>query len=187
MPQEPRTSPLAVAYARSVLELATAQNQAREIGQELDEIGQIVDSDPLFANFLSSPAIGEEERGRVVEKVFGGGRVAPLVFNFLRVANRKGRLGILRQIALAYGELLEQQMGIVEVDVTVAHRLTSEQAEEVRSRIGAVLKREVVLHQYVDESIIGGLVIRVEDRLLDASVRAQLQAVRRKLLSTKAR
>lgn len=187
MPQEPRTSPLAVAYARSVLELANAQNQAREIGQELEELVKIVDSDPSFANFLASPAIGEEERGRVVEKVFGEGRVSPLVFNFLGVANRKGRLGMLRQIAIAYADLLEEQMGIVEVDVTVAHRLTPEQADEVRRRVGEALKREVVLHQYIDESLIGGLLIRVGDRLLDASVRAQLQAVRRKLLSAKPR
>ena len=49
MPQEPRTSPLAVAYARSVLELATAQNQAKEIGQELEELGKIVQADPDVA------------------------------------------------------------------------------------------------------------------------------------------
>jgi F-type H+-transporting ATPase subunit delta len=176
-----------VAYARSVLELATAQNQAREIGQELEEIGKIVDSDPTFANFLANPAIGEEARGRVIAKAFGDGRVSPLVFNFLMVANRKGRLGMLRQIATAYGDLLEQQMGIVEVDLTVAHRLTSEQMDEARRRIGEALKREVVLHQYVDESLIGGLLIRVGDRLLDASVRAQLQAIRRKLLAAKAK
>jgi F-type H+-transporting ATPase subunit delta len=71
------------------------------------------------------------------------------------------------------------------VDVTVAQRLTSEQFEEVRRRVGQTLKREVVLHQYVDESIIGGMVLRIQDRLLDASVRAQLQALRRKLLSAK--
>jgi F-type H+-transporting ATPase subunit delta len=184
MPQA-HTSLLAIAYARSVLELATAQDQAREIGQELEELGKIVDADPLFANFLANPSVGEEERGRVVAKVFGDGRVSPLVFNLLRVANRKGRLGMLRQIALAYAELLEQQMGIVEVDVTVAHRLTPEQADDVRRRVGEALKREVVLHQYVDESIIGGLVLRVEDRLLDSSVRAQLRAVRRKLLAAR--
>jgi F-type H+-transporting ATPase subunit delta len=184
MPHEQHTTPLAAAYARSVLELANDQNQAREIGQELEELGKIVDSDPAFANFLANPAVGETERGQVVEKVFRG-RVSPLVMNFLLVANRKGRLGMLRQIAAAYAELLEQQMGIVEVDITVAQRLSPEQFDEVRRRVGEALKREVVLHQYVDDSIIGGMVLRVQDRLLDASVRAQLQAIRRKLLSAK--
>jgi F-type H+-transporting ATPase subunit delta len=184
MPQQHHTTPLAAAYARSVLELANDQNQAREIGQELEELGKIVESDPAFANFLANPSVGETERGQVVEKVFRG-RVSPLVMNFMMVANRKGRLGILRQIAAAYAELLEQQMGIIEVDITVAQRLSPEQFDDVRRRVGEALKREVVLHQYVDESIIGGIVLRVQDRLLDASVRAQLQAIRRKLLSAK--
>ena len=186
MNHEQHMSPLAFAYARSLLELANGQGPAKEIGQELDDIAKIIDADPSFANFLGNPAVSEEERGRMVERVFGG-RVSPLVFNFMGVANRKGRLGIFRQIATAYAELLEAQMGIVEVDVTVAQRLTPEQVDDVRRRVGEALKREVVLHQYVDESIIGGLVLRVEDRLLDASVRAQLQAVRRKLLSAKPR
>jgi F-type H+-transporting ATPase subunit delta len=184
MAREQHTTPLAAAYARSVLELANDQNQARQIGQELEELGKIIDSDPAFANFLANPAVSEAERGQVVEKVFRG-RVSPLVMNFLLVANRKGRLGILRLIAAAYAEQLEQQMGIVEVDITVAQRLSPEQFDDVRRRVGQALKREIVLHQYVDESIIGGMVLRVQDRLLDASVRAQLQAIRRKLLSAK--
>jgi F-type H+-transporting ATPase subunit delta len=184
MSHQHHTTPLAAAYARSVLELANDQNQAREIGQELEELGKIIESDPTFANFLANPSVGETERGQVVEKVFRG-RVSPLVMNFMLVANRKGRLGILRQIAAAYAELLEKQMGIIEVDVTVAHRLTPEQFDDVHRRVGEALKREVVLHQYVDESIIGGMILRVQDRLLDASVRAQLRAMRRKLLSAK--
>jgi len=105
--------------------------------------------------------------------------------NFMLVANRKGRLGDLRQIASTYSELLDQQSGIVEVDVYVAQKLSDDEMEEVRQKVGAALKREVVLHQYVDESIIGGLVLRLEDRLLDASVRAQLKSIRRQLLAAR--
>lgn len=184
MPQEQHTGPLAVSYARSLLELANAQNQAKEIGQEIEELGKIVESDRSFANFLANPAVGEAERARLLEKVFRG-RVSPLLMNFLLVANRRARLGQLHEMATAYADLLEQQLGIVEADVTVAQRLGPDELEQVRSRIGAALKREVVLHQYVDESIIGGLVLRVEDRLLDASVKAQLRAVRRQLLAAR--
>ena len=184
MPQEPHTTPLAIAYARSVLELATAQNQAREIGQELEELAQIFDSDESLKVFVSNPAISETDRANLLEKALSG-RVAPLVMNFLLVANRKGRLGILDQIVQAYSDLLEQQMGIIEVDAFVAQKLSQEQFDLVRQKVGEALKREVVLHQYVDESIIGGLLLRIEDRLLDASVKAQLNAIRRQLLSAR--
>ena len=186
MPRQIHTTPLATAYARSVLDLANEQNQAEAIGQELEDLARVVESDPSFQSFLANPAIGEMERGRLIDKVFRG-RVSELVLNFLLVVNRNGRLGLLRQIANGYSDLLEQQKGIVEVDVFVAQRLTPDQLVEVRRKVGVALKREVVVHQYVDASIIGGLVLRVEDRLLDSSVRAQLRAVRRRLLAARPR
>lgn len=178
------TTPLATAYARSILDLANERGQAEAVGHELEELAGIVQSDASFENFLANPAIGEMERGRVIEKVFRG-RVSDLVLNFLMVVNRNRRLGLLQQIANAYADQLEDQLGKIEVDVFVAQRLTRDQIEQVRQRVSAVLKKDAVVHQYVDESIIGGLVIRVEDRLIDASVRAQLRAVRRKLLAAR--
>ena len=177
------TSPLATAYARSLLELANEQNQAEPIGQELADLEKVLESEAAFETFLSNPAIGEVERGQVIEKVFRG-RVSPLLANFLGVLNRKGRLGLLRQITTAYQELLEDQMGLIEVDVISAQRLTPDQLEEVRRKVSAALTREAVVHQYVDLSIIGGIILRVSDKLIDASVRYQLEALRHKLLET---
>jgi len=184
MSQKLHTTPLSTAYARSLLELANEKNSAKETGQELDELAGVIDADAGFASFLSNPAIGEKELGEMVEKVFRG-RVSPLIMNFLLVANRKGRLADLRQIAFTYSELLDRQNGVVEVDAFVAKQLSDDEFEQVRQKVGAALKREVVLHQYVDESIIGGLVLRLEDRLLDASVRAQLKGIHKQLLAAR--
>lgn len=184
MPHETHTSPLATAYARSILELANERNAAKDVGQELEQLAQIVESSTDLQNFLSSPAIGEDERGRVLDKALRG-KVSELVLNSLLVMNRKGRLSLLRQVATAYDELLQKQQGIIEVDVFVAQKLTAEQLEQVRQKVSGALKREAVIHQYVDASIIGGVVLRVEDRLLDASVRAHLRAVRRQLLAAR--
>jgi F-type H+-transporting ATPase subunit delta len=82
----------------------------------------------------------------------------------------------------AFNDLLEEQLGNVEVDVTVAQRLDAGQLEQVRQRVSQALGRAAVVHQYVDESIIGGLVLRVQDKLIDASVRFQLDQMRRRLL-----
>ena len=180
------SSPLATAYAKSLVELASDQNEAERIGKELADLEKVLESDPAFQTFLASPAIGEVERGQVIEKVFRG-RVSPLLANFLGVMNRKGRLGLLPQVAVSYQKLLEDQMGLIEVDVISAQRLTPDQLEQVRRKVSAALKREAVVHQYVDESIIGGLLIRVEDQLLDASVKAQLRAIRRQLLAARPR
>jgi F-type H+-transporting ATPase subunit delta len=91
-------------------------------------------------------------------------------------------MGKIEEIARAYDELLDERLGKIEVDVTVAQRLGPDQLEQVRRSVSAALKKDAVVHQYVDESIIGGLVLRVQDRLIDASVRAQLEGMRRRML-----
>jgi F-type H+-transporting ATPase subunit delta len=178
------TNPTAVAYARSLLELATEGGQADEVGREMAAVRELLEQNPTFAAFLADPGIGAAERTATLEKLFRG-RASPLVFNFLGVVNNHGRMRLLGPIAQAYGDLLDLQKGNVEVDVTVAQRLTPDQLEQVRQRVSQSLGRNAIVHQYVDEDIIGGLVLRVEDRLIDASVRYQLEAMRERLLAAR--
>lgn len=179
-------SPTAASYARALLELANQQQQAVPIGEELRDLRSLMDDDAGVRLFLSSPAVGTVERQGVLEHAFKG-KVSPLMWNFLGVLNRKGRLGLLGEIADAYADLLDEQLGKVEVDVTVAQRLGDDQLDEVRRRVSQALKRDAIVHQYVDDAIIGGMVLRVGDKLIDASVRYQLQAMRDRLLAARPR
>jgi F-type H+-transporting ATPase subunit delta len=178
------TSPYAHAYAQSLLELANEQKQAPQIGEELGQLRQIVDENRTFRLFLADPAIGVWERGEVLKRVFGEGKVSPLLYNFLRVLNAHGRLRGLGEIIDAYDDLLDAQLGKIEVDVTVAQKLTPQQLEQVRDRVSAALKKQAVVHQYVDPNLIGGMVVRVQDKLIDASVRTQLAALRRQMVAS---
>jgi F-type H+-transporting ATPase subunit delta len=175
-------APYAHAYAQSLLELANEQNLAPQIGSELEQLRQIIDENPTFRLFLSDPAIGETERGDVIKRVFEK-NVSPLLYNFLRVLNAHGRLRGLSGIIDAYDDLLDSQLGKVEVDVTVAQKLSPQQLDQVRDRVSAALKKQAVLHQYVDPNLIGGMVVRVQDKLIDASVRTQLAAMKQQMLS----
>jgi F-type H+-transporting ATPase subunit delta len=177
-------SPTVLAYTRSLLELGNERKQADKIGKEVAGLREILDENPAFAAFLADPGIGAAERTAALEKIFRG-RVSPLVMNFLLVLNDKGRLRLLKQIAEAYAALLDEQQGKVEVDVTVAKKLGREQLAEVRERVSQALGKDAVVHQYVDEDIIGGLVLRVEDKLIDASVRYQLTAMRERMLAAR--
>src|SRR5215212_366261 len=134
MAQKSKSSSIATAYAKPLLELAREQDQAEAIGEELRGLKEVVDSNPTFAEFLANPAVGEAERGEVLQRTFEG-RVSPLMSNFLRVLNARKRLGVLAQISDAYDDLLDELFGKIEVDVTVAQRLTAEELEEVRRRV----------------------------------------------------
>jgi F-type H+-transporting ATPase subunit delta len=185
MAQTTSSSPLATAYATSLLELALERNIAEPVGQELRDIRQVIQETPQFRAVLTNPGISEQERAELIKRVFDG-RVNPLLLNFLKVLNNKGRLASLAHIAEAYDDLLDEKLGKVEVDVTVAQKLAPEQLEEVRQRVSQALGKEAVVHQYVDESIIGGLILRVQDKLIDASVRSQLRTMRERLLAARA-
>jgi F-type H+-transporting ATPase subunit delta len=177
-------SPTAFNYARSLLELANeGQQQAEEIAGELRDIRQIIDSNPNFALYLADPSISTAERGAVIKRIFGG-KVAKLLLDFLGVLNEKGRLNLFVEIAGAFGDLLDAQQSKVEVDVTVANRLDDQQLEQVRQSVSKALKRDAVVHQYVDESIIGGMLLRVQDQLVDASVKYQLETIKERMLAS---
>jgi F-type H+-transporting ATPase subunit delta len=177
-------SAAATAYARALLDLAKADNQAQEIGQELTQIRELLDADSAFEQFLSNPAVGVDARLPVLQKAFDG-KVNGLTWNFLRLLNQKGRLSLLRQITDVYDDLLDELYGKVEVDVTVAQRLDEGELEDVRRVVSEALKRDAVVHQYVDDSIKGGQVLRLHDKLIDTSVRAQLAALKQQMLAAR--
>src|SRR3954465_6420170 len=115
MAQTMKQSGAAVQYARALLDLANEKNQAHPMGQELAEIGKILEGNKSLASFISDPGISAADRVELLNKVFKG-RVSPLVFNTMGVLNSKGRLGLLHGVTEAYQELLDEQLGKVEVD-----------------------------------------------------------------------
>jgi F-type H+-transporting ATPase subunit delta len=186
MANDNHNSPTAVTYARSLFELAQDGKLADEIGKDLAGIAEVLRTNPTFQAFLRDPGISRVERTRVIDNVLKP-KVNPLVANFLGVLNAHGRLGLLEQIASAYSDLQDEASGKIEVDVTTAQKLSADELEQVRMKVSAALKKDAVIHQYVDESIIGGLVLRVEDKLIDASVRSQLETMKRQLLAARPR
>jgi F-type H+-transporting ATPase subunit delta len=172
-----------VAYAQSLLELANEQKRAEPLGAELAELKKILDANPIAREVFSNPAIGIEEREQMLARVFRN-NLSQLLFNAMSVMNRHGRLGLLGQVAAAYGDLLEEQLGKVEVDLIVAQKLSPDQFETAKQKITKALGREAVLHQYEDATIVGGMVLRVGDKLIDASVKYQLQAMKQQLLAS---
>lgn len=171
----------ALAYGSTLLELANERQQTDTVAADLSSLQEVLAQNPVFRDFLRDPSISENERGETLKKVFDG-KVVPLLGYFLQLLNAKNRLGQIDEIAAAYRDLLDEQNGKIEVDVTVASKLSSEQLEDVRQKVSAALGKDAVVHQYVDESIIGGMILRVQDQLIDASVKTQLAAMKKQLM-----
>ena len=169
-------------YAQAVLDLANNTGDAETIGRELSDLRKLMDDNGSFGLFLRDPAVSKTERQQAIERIFRG-KVSPLLFNTLGVLNNKGRLGLIPELAEEYRKLLDVQLGNLHVQVTVAQPLDAAEMENVRSQISSAFKMNAVLEQKVDDRIIGGMVLRLGDRLIDASVRSQLEAMKHKLMS----
>ena len=174
-------STLALTYARSLLELANEAGKTEEVANDVDALGQVLEENPAFVEFLKDPGISPEERTSVLTRTFGG-KLNVLLDRLLQIMNERGRLGMLPDVLDAFEALLDEQLGKVEVDVTVAQRLSEKELEDVRKRVSKAMGKDAIIHQYVDEAIIGGIVLRVGDRVVDASVRRQLEAMKQKML-----
>jgi F-type H+-transporting ATPase subunit delta len=171
-------------YARSIFELADeagGEEKIHEIGDELEALAEIVRSDKEIGEFFRSPIIDTLRRSETLKRVFND-EVSDLVLRFLLVLNEKDRLGRLDDVADAFTEFAHVRFGRIEVDVfTTSGAVESSQLKQLGERIKSRLGREPVFHQYVDNNMIGGLVLRIGDELIDGSVRGRLRRMREEL------
>jgi len=180
------TDALSMVYARSLFELAESadgKEKVQEVASELEQIAELAREDRSFAEFLASPVVDSNRRTESLKRIFAN-RVTDLTMRFLLVLNQKHRLNAFNRIAEAMDSLVQEAFGRVEVDVFTAAPLGAAQLAEIRQRIQQSLGKEPVLHPYTDETMIGGIKLRIGDQLIDGSVASQLRRMRSNLLSS---
>ena len=175
-----QTDPISDAYAKALFKLAEEQNVLPAVGEELDQIARFVEEHKDLAGLFAHPTIDVRERSGTIQKLFRD-RVSTVTLNFLLVLNRKGRLGYLQAIRAAFDKLAKAKRGEVDVEVHTARPLNAGQLDQVAARVSKFIGKKAVLHQHVDPKLIGGLKVRIGDRLIDASVAAQLRKLSRQL------
>lgn len=179
-----RDQSIARNYAEAALVLAQRAGAADQWGAFLNGYADLVEQEPVVRKFLAAPQVSAEAKNAVLGKAFGPGVPAMLV-KFLQklVSNRRQML--LPEIALAYGNLRDEQEGRVHARVTVARAMSDADVQSMAAQLGKALGKSVVPHLTTDASILGGVVIRVGDTVMDGSVRKRLQLLRGKMLAGK--
>lgn len=169
-------------YAQALLELAQEQGQVDAVAEEVQQLLPVIAEGGELHRLLTNPAIGDSERGEIVKRVFAG-KVSPLLYKMLRVLGDKRRLASLPEFAAGYLLAVAEKRGQIEVQAFVATELDAAAAKQVADQIGQALGKTVSLTQKVDPSLIGGLKIKIGDRLIDASVASQLRNMKNKMIA----
>lgn len=174
---------LANVYARSLLELADEQGGRERIESilgQLEDILEMARSNKSFGEFFASRVVSVNARAESLRTIFTD-RCDDLVLRFLLVLNHKRRLGHIVAIVAAYDALVQIRFGRVEVDVFTAAPVDVSELQRIKSRLESILAKDVVVHPYTDEAMIGGIKFRIGDQLVDASIASRLQRMRDRL------
>lgn len=164
-------------YAKALWGLAEKLGQTDALVDELDSFVDVLNQLPRLRAALESPQVSIADKQRVVEKAIAR-QASPALLNFVRVVIDKGRADCLNAIRNSARALRDEQAGRVQATMITAQPVEPAVRQQVASRLGDVLGKQVSLEAQVDAGIIGGLVVRVGDTVYDGSLRNQLEQVR---------
>lgn len=163
---------LARPYARAAFEAALGAGKLQEWSGELSKLAAVV-SDDKVAAALSRPSLTDEQQAGILIDLLGG-ELSPETGNFVRLLAENKRLPLLPEIHELFERHKANQERTVDVEVLSAFPLAAESQDRLAQSLKANLQREVSIRSEVDKSLIGGVVIRAGDLVIDGSVRGKL-------------
>ena len=168
-------------YAEALVSLAQTANDLTGWGTMISDVADAIARDERLHLVLESPRVDVGTKNEVIAKAFQD-RMPRLFVRFLQSVIRHRRQALIPHIAIQYHSLVDEIEGRVHAQVTVSREPDSKLEKVVTERLSRVLGKSVVPHFLVDESILGGTVIRIGDTVMDGSVRRRLARLRQRML-----
>jgi F-type H+-transporting ATPase subunit delta len=162
-------------YAEAAFDVARRGGSLDDWEEQLAAVAAIL-TDPALNRAFTSPVLPRERKEEMVLGAFP--EMETRVRNFLALLVRQDRLNLLPEILITFRALLNEHRGIQVVEVTTSEPLDPSERDQVAARLAQHLGHQVVIETRVDPGIIGGLIARVGDRVLDGSVRGRLDRMR---------
>jgi ATP synthase F1 delta subunit len=170
---------IAAVYARALLEVALEHGRLDELREQLGQVADAIDAHHDLQVFFFSPYFSPKEKQDGLARMIDG--ADPLLTNFLGVLLEKHRMPVIFRIRRELDRLWEEEHKMLAVSVTSAIELDSTTVAQIGARIGEQTGRQIELTSVVDPDILGGLVLRVGNAILDASVRNRLELLRKQV------
>ncbi len=165
---------IAVRYAKSLLMVAKEKQTADNIYQDMKQLLAIEKESKDFRHFLETPLLKGSEKTKIIDKLLEG-KIDKLTHHFLHMVIKKRRELFLGNIARSYIDQYRQNKGIKPASLITATEVNKTIIDNISKLIGKDLNTEVELEQKIDEKIVGGYILRIEDKQFDNSVAAKLK------------
>jgi len=167
-------------YAVALFNAATNQEIAEQVADDVTAFAKVVHDEKQFRNFLMSPTVDAPEKKELLQAVIGD-RASGLFVKFITLLVDKKRLGAIQEIADAYTDLWEERQGIIEVRCVTAIPLDHDLQSRTRHMVESKTGRKCRLVTLTRPEIIGGMILFADDKIIDGSIRNELEIIRREL------
>jgi F-type H+-transporting ATPase subunit delta len=168
---------LAQVYSRSLFQVAREQGKLDELREQLGQLADALDQNRALAVFFFSPYFSTKEKQQSLDTLLEGAE--EILLNFLRLLIENHRMPVIFRIRHEYERLWDEENKTLPVEITSAIALDEQTTESLGRTIGERAGRKVTLAARVDPDILGGIIVRVGNSILDASIRNRLEQLRR--------
>ena len=168
------TSGVAGRYATALFEIAKESKALDKVEADVLALEAALAESADLRNMLSSPVFSREDQGKAIAAIAAKMALGPAVSNTLGLMAQNRRLFVVRGLIAQMKALIAEERGEVTAEVTTAKALTKDQAEALARTLKASVGKDVRMDVTVDESLIGGLVVKVGSRMIDTSIRSKL-------------
>ncbi|MCK4463176.1 MAG: ATP synthase F1 subunit delta [Candidatus Omnitrophica bacterium] len=165
-------------YAQALFRYAKENNIEDDIKNEYESLCSVFEEHPDYKKIFVSPHLTRKEKIELVEDLKKNLNLSDAFTSFLKVLVEANRFAIIRGVFLKYKDLYALKKGIIRVNVYSAKDLLREKIEELKSILKKRFRKEIEIKNIVDEEILGGLKIEVEDSLIDASLKGKLNGIK---------
>jgi F-type H+-transporting ATPase subunit delta len=179
-----KSSVVARNYAEALLTIATQAQAVEKIGELLDAVAGAIASDTSLKAVLMSPRVRKSQKQEMLARALGN--VAPPAFiKFLQAVVQRGRQDIFSEMSEAYQLLADKHFNRVHASVVTAREADEKLRQVVTERLTKAMGKTVLPQFRVDPAIVGGIIVRLGDRVLDGSIRRRIQTLRTRMLNAK--
>ncbi len=167
-------SALAKRYAKALFDLAKTKSALERVYSDLNVLAGIISESAEFNNLLKNPVIAKESRANALDAIAKKTKCCDLTRRFLKILAANSRAIILNAVIRNYSLLLNEHKGQIVANVTSATALLGKQISDIEASLGKSLGKKVKVSAQVDDSIIGGLIVKIGSRMVDASISGKL-------------
>jgi F-type H+-transporting ATPase subunit delta len=177
------SDPLVKSYAEALFQIARAEEALDRVEEELTRLNKSLDSNAELREFLNNPQITSDGKKSALSQIFGE-KISPITLHWMNLVIDQGRQRRLPVIIEAFLTLAQEAREKVTAEVITSLPLSEEQSKRLEQELSKVTRKRVFLKPMIDDSILGGVIVKIENKVIDGSVKHRLEEIKNEMIKT---